>query len=152
MNISEKRIESIYKKLVNQMSKQYGSGETTNLQLQKLGKKLFGNKFKNVYPSDKIKSLEKGQCCIVNLDDSTKMGSHWTALSRDLNNKLYFYDSFGRSIDKIIPVLKKKFKGEKIHYDTKDKEQDINEDNCGQRCLCWLIIFYDFGGEMALKI
>ena len=69
-------------------------------------------------------------------------GSHWCAVVKD--KKYYIiYDSFGRDI---------KLK-QKINIMTEDDaEQDINEQNCGQRCVAWLVVVAVKGIKIALTI
>ena len=150
--MKEKTIEKIYNDLLKEIKK-YHKLETSNFQLEKLGNYLFKTKFNGVYPSDQIPDLQKGQCCILNLDPHYMTGSHWVSLIRDHDGKkLYFYDSFARKIKDTIPILQKKFKNQKIYYDTKDVEQPEHFQDCGQRCICSIIIFYDYGSEAFLKI
>ena len=149
--MSEKNIENKYKQIVTQIGKIY-NGETSNFQLMKIAKKIFGNKFKAVVSSDKIKTLKRGESQIINVDNSKQYGSHWCALARDYDNVMYFYDSYARNMNQLIPVIKKKFPNDTILYDIKNKEQDKNESNCGQRTLSWLIIFYDYSGKKAILI
>ena len=147
----EKQIERIYNNIVTRMKKIH-NGETTNVQLQTLGRQLFGTKFIGVFPSDKIPKIPRNKSCILNTDPSYLGGQHWVALARSDKGKLYFYDTFARNIKEIIPALQKKFKGEKIYYDTKDTNQHPNQSDCGVRCLSWLVMFYNYGSGKALLI
>ena len=75
-----------------------GTGITYSTDLiNKLGKHLFGIKFKGVYSSDD--TIPKGYV-IVNVDKSNQPGSHWLAICDNL-----VYDSFGRKTSKLIPHL-----------------------------------------------
>ena len=114
---------------------------------------MLGNKFKGVYPSDKIPKLNKLQpYAILNLDNSSKPGSHWIAVAYDdNNNNIVVYDSFGRNSQKIIPNLYNAYGGRVIDADY-DSEQRIKEDNCGQRSLAWLVIADNDGIDDAIMI
>lgn len=147
--MKEKEIEKKFNKIKKIMIKKFPS-TTTNIQLNKFCKKLFGKYFIGVYSADRIKPLKCNQSQIINLDPSYMGGSHWTVCARDYRHKLYFYDSFGRDLKKILPLLKKKF-NEPIYYDTKDKEQG-NNNTCGAHCIAWLICFYKYGGANVIKI
>lgn len=149
--MKEKEIEKEFKKIKKQMIKIFPT-TTDNMQLNNFCRKLFKSKFIGVFPCDKVKKLRKNQSCILNLDPSYMGGSHWCALARDSNNKLYFYDSFARPLKKIIPILKTIFKGETIYNDTKDTEQRKTTNVCGALCVSWLICFYKYGGSNAIKI
>ena len=126
--------------------------QTTFLsQLDKVGRQLFGIKFKGVFSSDKIPKLsDLSPYCILNLDKSNEPGSHWVALVKLTNkNGALIYDSFGRDYKKIIPDVLLSGNGRIINTDD-DCEQQIEETNCGQRCLAFIIVF-DLHGERIAK-
>ena len=52
-----------------------GDGETNNLQLNKLDKHLFGDRFIGVFTTYKIMKLKNNEMCIVNTDPSNKKGT-----------------------------------------------------------------------------
>lgn len=145
-NKKKKQIEADYNKILKDLEKKYGSKETNNFQLLKIGKKLFGNRFKGVYASDRIPVLKKGEFSIVNLDDSNKPGSHWIAIARENNKMSYIYDSFGRKTYKILPELFQSGNGIVLETEN-DAEQNESEENCGQRCLSALMIYKKYGGQ-----
>lgn len=135
MNKYEKEYESILKRII----KKYGNNETYSDTLFMAGKSYFGNKFIGVFSSDKIPKLLKNQMAIINLDKSNNSGSHWVAIVKN-SKKIYLYDSFGRKVHKILPSLLSSNNGVVIETE-EDKEQEIDEENCGQRCLAFLKIF-----------
>ena len=55
-----------------------GNGSTDNIELNKIGKYLFGDLFIGVYSANKMPTLKNDQMCIINTDD--KKGVHWIAL------------------------------------------------------------------------
>ena len=149
----EKEAEKIYKYYLTKIYKIIGDKTTYLSQLNGVGKKLFGVKFKGVFPSDKIPKLnDLSPYCILNLDSSKKSGSHWIALAKlnDKNDTLV-YDSFGRDYKKIIPNLNYSGNGRIINTD-KDAEQKILQTDCGARCLAFLMVFDRHGANMAMKI
>ena len=83
---------------------------------------------------------------IINLDEHDEPGSHWIAMVKH-NNDLLVYDSFGRKTTDILPNFNK----EVIDTDY-DAEQQINEDNCGARCVAFLNVYDKLGFEYALLI
>ena len=116
-----------------------------------LGKKLFQEKFHGVYPSDQIPELTKEKpYAILNLDKSTESGSHWVAIAK-VNNETYIYDSFGRKNQQIIPSLSKSGNGT-IEDTDRDAEQKINELNCGNRSVAFLLLVDRFGINYAKLI
>ena len=144
VKISKKKAEKLYDDYLRQIEDKYGNKETDTLQLNKMGKGLFGNKYIGTFPSDKIPIMKGGEYAIVNLDDSSKMGSHWVGLVKDHNNLSYVYDSFGRKTTKIIPALIQSGNGI-IKMTENDAEQDKLEENCGQRCISALMVYNKYG-------
>lgn len=111
--------------------------ETTAATL--LGKEIF----KGVFPADQIPDLQRGECCIANLDASDEPGSHWVSITDGL-----VYDSFGRKSSEIL-----KGRNIKKQVDTEyDAEQHESEDNCGARALAFLICFALHGNKVCVFI
>ena len=124
------------------------TGTTFTNELNAVGKILFKDKYKGTYASNKIPRLTSlHPYCILNLDSSDKAGSHWIALVKMKGNKYMFYDSFGRKHTKIMPSLKS-LKSHIINSDL-DSEQKIHEDDCGQRCMAWMMVFDRLGKDLA---
>jgi hypothetical protein len=147
----ERKATNLFNTVKKKVSKLF-PGETNNHELTRFCKSLYGWKFSGVFSSDRIPLLNKDQSCIINLDDSTKPGSHWVAVARDNCKGLYFYDSFGRRPQKILPNLLSRYKTYQIHYDIKDKEQKKSEENCGANCVAFLTVYYSLGPRYAIKI
>lgn len=128
--------------------------DTTYLNdLEKVGRKLFGVKFKGVYPCDKIPKLnDLSPYCIANLDNSKQCGSHWIGIAKiHGKNECLVYDSFGRSYKKIIPILGYNGNGKIINTD-RDIEQKVLENNCGERSMAWLCVYDKKGYKTAKSI
>jgi hypothetical protein len=137
--------EKKYQQLVKHFHKVVGDRTTYDDELRKVAKRLFGRKFMGVFPSDRIPKMKNKQMLIANLDSSGEPGSHWVAIVKE-NNTTLVYDSFGRSLHKILP----KFQGRgKVIMTEKDAEQRISEDDCGARSLAFLSIFHKYGGRYA---
>lgn len=149
--MKEYQIEKEFKKIQKQVTKLFPA-VTNNVELQNFCTSLFGKRFKGVYASDKLPILLKNQSSIINTDPSDKAGKHWIALCRGSDGTMYFYDSFARDMDKIMPMIRKKFKNITFRYDTLDKEQKASEFNCGANCIAWIMMFHKFGGSNAVKI
>jgi hypothetical protein len=151
-NSKKKDAEILYNKLLKDVVEPLTGDRTTYLQeLNGIGKKLLGVKFKGVFPSDKIPRLnDLSPYCILNLDKSTESGSHWVALAKNGRDSI-LYDSFARDHKKIIPALKYSGNGRIIQPED-DVEQKILETNCGARCLAWLVFFDKYGAKNAMLI
>ena len=60
------------------------TGLTNNIELNKLGKKLLGDKFLNVYMANKLPRMKNNEYCIINNKSSKSHGEHWLALIKPL--------------------------------------------------------------------
>jgi len=150
----EAKAEQLYNQiLTKQIYPLIGDKSTYMDDLDRVGRKLLGIKFKGVFPSDKIPKLnDLKPYCILNLDKSTESGSHWIALAKiHGKNSSIVYDSFGRSNKKIIPALKNSGNGT-IQDTDRDAEQEIVETDCGARCLAWLVLLDKYDVETARLI
>lgn len=82
----------------------------------------------------RVHKKEKG---IVNLDDVTGRGTHWTAYDK-VNDKIKYFDSFG---DLRPPVEIEKYLLSNglgvIEYNYR-RYQKVNSVNCGHLCLLFL--------------
>ena len=137
--------EQIYKHFVDVAEKLAGKGPTYGLDLEKVCTNTFGDKFSGVFAADTIP--KKFIYCIANLDTHDKPGSHWVAIARTMGDEYMVYDSFGRRTTSILHDLDLKT------IDTEhDAEQKDHEDNCGARCLAWLIVYDIFGADVAVTI
>lgn len=147
--MNKSKSKKIFFNYVKNINKLIGHSNTTfSDELNKIGKHLFKNKFKGVYPADQIPKLGKNKYCILNLDKSNEQGSHWIALANDRNGNTYIYDSFGRSSKKIIPSLYNSGNG-KIKDTDKNPEQRLRDNNCGQLSLGFLKMFDKYGPNIT---
>ena len=147
---NKQQAELLYDNYLRSIQNRYGSAETNSQQLNRIGKSMFKSKFRGVFASDRIPQMVGGQYAIVNLDDSSKSGSHWVAVAKG-NTKSYLYDSFGRKKYKILPKLLQSGNGIVLEPEH-DAEQHIKEENCGQRCLAWLKVYQTHGWSSARHI
>ena len=140
--------DEVYKTILRKVEKKIGNETTFSNDLHNVAKSLLGHKFQGVFTADKLPRLTKTQpYAIVNLDSSWEEGSHWIALAKS-GKKVIFYDSFGRPATSILPLLK----GGNVVNTEDDAEQKIEETNCGQRSVAWLMLFDKYGEKMALQV
>jgi len=67
----------------------------TNFEIIEKCKELKIKNFKGVFMRDILKrTLSKNKCLILNLDEDSGRGTHWTCLFIK-NNVVYYFDSFG---------------------------------------------------------
>jgi hypothetical protein len=150
----EKKAEELYNHILKKIVyPQTGDKSTYSNDLDRVGRKLLGIKFKGVFPSDKIPKLnDLKPYCILNLDKSTESGSHWISLAKLVGTRdSIVYDSFGRDNKQIIPDLQYSGNGT-IQNTDRDAEQKIEETDCGARCLAWLVLLDNYGLEYAKLI
>lgn len=150
--MSDKELaEEQYEKYLSDIEKTMRNKLTTFLsELDHTGRVLFGHKYKGTYPRDLIPPLTDLQpYCIANLDRSDQPGSHWIALAKIQNkNEYLFYDSFARHHSKIMADVEKLI-GARIRNTEDDVEQDVLEQNCGQRSMAFLCVFDKHGANIA---
>lgn len=111
----------------------------TNVDLYLYAKKMKIDNFRGVFMKDSLpnKIRKKLECGIINLDDHTGAGTHWTAYKKK-GSKIIFFDSFGN----LTPPLEvqKYFNSNgicNIHYNY-TPYQSYNSVICGHLCLMFL--------------
>lgn len=149
----ELKAMNLYKDTLHKIISQIGNKTTSNITLDRIGRKMFGSMYLGTFSCDKIPN--KNGYCIANLDNQYQGGSHWVGICIRNNPKhdkkdVYIYDSFGRQTTKILPTLK--LKNYHIYDADYDVEQDIKEMNCGQRSLSFLNVFDKLGKDYAMLI
>ena len=113
-----------------------GTGVTTNTQLLKLGKQIFGDRFKNVYCADDRITLINGQCCIMNTDSSNQRGTHWISLFKHRDH-YYVFDSFGSDAHTLSKYFKyKKWINVEFH-----RIESYKASSCGELSMAFLVLF-----------
>ena len=126
------------------------SGVTNNIELNKLGKLLFGDLFIGVYSADKFpKYIRNNEMFIINNKSSKSKGEHWISFIKSSKNKdhksrLYAYDSFNRDVHTLSPF----FKNKKFINANTNRDQSFAEEMCGQRAMAYLISFYNHGDKI----
>ena len=143
------RVDEIYKDVLHLVHGWIGKTTTYQGELDKLGNRILGTKFKGVHAKDDSPALKNGEMCILNMDKKSEPGSHWVALVRH-NGEFIMYDSFGRSA-----LMKKEFApvlGKGLKMTDPDPEQRTEEKNCGARCLTALLIYKLWGIRMYREV
>jgi len=128
---------------------------TEGKDLQKFGRKVFGQKFHGIYMVDEIPddfntTYPYG---IINLDTAydkdgkENEGTHWIAVAYQGRGRLLVYDSFGKLHQTPKQLIAKYGKS---RVTNPDAEQGLREKNCGARCLAWLMMVEIFPKEAAM--
>ena len=152
--MNEAKAEQLYKDtLENVIYPLTGNKSTYMNDLDRVGRKLLGVKFKGVYASDKIPKLnDLKPYCILNLDKSTQSGSHWVSVAKiHGKDSSIVDDSFSRPAKKIIPAVLNSGNGKIINSDM-DSEQEIQQTDCGARSLSFLVVLDKYGVDVAKLI
>lgn len=158
-------VEETYRELLKLIEKNIENKDgTSDADLTRLALALI-NGFKGCVPRDLAHNihLKENQCMIINQDTSKGEGIHWMGLYRfkNKNNKprYLFYDSFARSYKSVILDSLDYLHNNVINADLKDREQktkDLNdrieETNCGERSLAFLVICDKMGFDCAKLI
>ena len=113
-----------------------GDNSTTNITLNRLCKRIFGDRFIGVFCADEKFRLKDNQCCIVNTDPSYKSGVHWCSLYK-YKSKIYFFDSFGRHYTSLSPYWKNK-RWSCVEF---NRIESFKSENCGELSVTFLICF-----------
>ncbi len=117
------------------------NGMTITRELERAGKKLVGKTFLGVFPQDQVPAMAVGESAIINNHSHDMVGEHWTAGVMTKQGLLVF-DSFGRDLGKLLPILSKQVK---ILTTDPDRDQRYVDENCGQLSLAWLCLVKKHG-------
>lgn len=146
--------EFMYNQILNTIESVMGDKITTNHQLDAYMKQFphipyFGS-FPMTIGLRKIPYLKDNESLILNTTDH---GEHWTVVHHT-GGKYYFYDSFGRKFkdlfDSKLPLIDTDLSDRE--QQTKFYEDDTEEENCGQRCLAWILLVHLYGIEAGIHI
>lgn len=114
----------------------------SNLDLIKYTHKLKIRKFRGVYMRNSLpEKITKNESGIINLDDKTGPGTHWTAYIKKEKNIMYF-DSMGHLKPplELIRYFQSDNCKNKIQYNI-ERFQKFNTFNCGHLCLKFLYVY-----------
>jgi hypothetical protein len=143
----------LYRRLLVIVNRCIGHREvTSNFELHKCASRLMKaapNRFLGVFAADRFPSQARsGDVWIANLDTHDKPGSHWVGVLQRKDD-LLIYDSFGRSNGTI-------FKGHgrlsAMKSTDRDAEQKVEQNDCGQRSLAWILLVSYFGQKYGKYI
>ena len=132
----------IFNQAYNKVVKLIGhDGTTHNVELNRVGRKMIGQKFIGVFASDAYPKFDgRESYCIVDLSKTNTNGTHWVARMCKRNTILW-YDSFARKISSLIPTSH----GEDTSLVASSMDQEVEQMDCGQRSLAALYVGFEFG-------
>ena len=141
--MNEAEVERVYENALDMIQKTMGGGITSNFQLERAGRQLFGEHFAGAVPPSNLPPPRKHQVLIVNTKDGR--GEHWMLRYCGARRGVW-YDSFGRDPSALIdtPWI--------TAHTEEDDEQHLLEVNCGQRCLAAAVTGRVLGVEALKKM
>jgi len=132
-----------YDNAIIHLKNKLGVKATSNLQLDTVGRHLFGRKYLGTYSADdypKPDQMSDGDVFILNNKTHRSLGEHWLAVGKKAGH-CYAFDTFHRSLG-----------GLSTHFTHngwipagKFKEQSDKETDCGVLSMAWLILFKKYG-------
>lgn len=126
-----------------------------DLTVNKVGKQLFGARWGGVWPIDRVR-LKPNRFLVVNTDPHHKPGEHWIAVYCS-KTRAYIYDSYGRPIDKLVPLLidavkKANMKIGHTNMEPHGEQVGFKSEVCGHCSLSFLLVVQAFGIARAKRI
>ena len=121
------KAEELWREYLAALRKGMGDSETSQKELNKMGKALMGKFFQGCYARGKEPAVDRKHRHVVIMNtQSGPPGEHWVAIYREPGHEDLVYDSFGRG--------SMGFKGRPTDDDA---EQHKSENWCGQACLAF---------------
>ena len=157
MSIDCKKIVSEFHKTVKMISRMVGHNHsTTNFELDKIGKKLFGKSWGGAFPADFDADFEnkKKRYYIYNTDKANEEGTHWVALyCEHETDEVFVFDTFNRQISRLMPDTVKEIRhdGYVPRRGTNTLLQRDAQEDCGQRSLSILYLIKKYGIDLVEK-
>ena len=96
--------------------------------------------FRDVFPVDKLPRIKPNMSLIINTDVSSRRGSHWVSVYID-EDTLYFFDSYGRSINNFDNPFRRYMNKFSENYKIKTDSrllQSFFSDSCGYWCIFYI--------------
>ena len=150
--LSEEQAEKVFNDNLKIAHDILGKSVTLTSQLDKAGKTFFKNRYIGTFAADEIPDNficdDNYQYMIVNNETRDHGGEHWVAVA-NTSGVLHVFDSFGRPTKDLIPSLYAMGTVKDSDY---DKDQKETQEDCGSRCIAWLMLFDKYGAENALLI
>jgi len=133
--MSERLANTLYQRYLKMFTRALRhNGITGEDEIARVMRGCLKKKFLGVFAQDETpKKFKKGDVWIANTEPRISGGEHWVAFGALSKSHVMIYDSFGRDLGKRY--------GLSYENTDRDAEQVIQEDNCGQRCCAWLVLF-----------
>ena len=86
------------------------------------------------YSKDNVTVLKNNQSTIINLQDSSRMGSHWVGYKK-IGFKIFYFDSYGVAF--IPDIIKKQYPNHKFICNIY-RIQSMDSNQCGRFCILFI--------------
>ena len=145
--------QKLYINILKLLRNKFGNKVLWTDDIDRIMKLFFKNKALPTVPYDHYKPNGGISYCVINTDSSKENGEHWVAIYGN-KNKLYIYDSFGRKTNYILKNFYNNMKkqGYEIIESKRDPEQADKQQDCGLRCISFLLVVKYSGIDNALLI
>ena len=113
------------------------------------------NHFIGAFAADEVflKNSKLPQSFVINTDNKSESGEHWTALIIEQNNKVLFFDPLGCQLLNNYVLTQIKKIGIKKYIYNSQQIQPINSNGCGFYCIAFIIAFhYNISYSKFLKM
>ena len=126
---------------------------TSSLELDRVGKKLFGKQWLGVVPSDRVPSRRPNSYLIANLHTAAMPGLHWVCRYVDENGNSAWHDPLAQ----LGQAQRRRHDFERHVRQWTDEapaphDQEASEYNCGQRCLAALCVAQSSGFQAYVML
>ena len=132
-----------YDNAIIHLKDKLGVKATSNLQLDSVGRKLFGKKYLGTFSADSYPTSDKmsnNDMFIINNKNHNSLGEHWIAVGKKAGH-CYAFDTFHRH----LVGLSSHFAHNGWINAAKFKEQSSKETDCGVLSMAWLMMFHKYG-------
>ena len=132
-----------YDNAIIHLKDKLGIKATSNLQLDSVGRKLFGKKYLGTFSADtypKPDQMTDGDVFISNNKTHRSLVEHWIAVGKKAWH-CYAFDTFHRH----LVGLSSHFAHNGWINAAKFKEQSSKETDCGELSMAWLMMFHKYG-------
>lgn len=147
------KIREIHNQLLDQIENVMGENrEWNSTELTSLCKKTMRKEFNCVCGWSEYTPNTAKPYSIVNTDDT--VGEHWVGVFFDGKKTVYVYDSFARTMKRLMKDFIQRIKsmGLKIVFCNKGQDQREQEINCGLRCFVWVYLTSMYGIKQTKNI
>ena len=141
----------LYKHALKAIEAELGKGETSDADLNRLGRILFGKQWAAAVPANVVCPVSSARPYgITNTKGAP--GEHWMGVVWEAPKRRMVFDSFGRRVLRISADPKILAHGGRIDNTAAIDTQPILASDCGQRSMAWLVVYALRGADAARAI